>query len=32
MEWLIEDIAMSGPATTEADAAARPVPNFEGGE
>ena len=32
MEWLIEDIAENGPATTEAEAAARPVPDFEGGQ
>ncbi|MGB5724858.1 MAG: DUF305 domain-containing protein [Parasphingorhabdus sp.] len=30
MEWLIEDIRENGKATTEADAAARPVPKFEG--
>ena len=29
MEWLIEDIAENGPATTEDDAEARPVPEFE---
>lgn len=28
MEWLIEDIQENGPATTEADAEARPVPEF----
>lgn len=32
MEWLIDDIATNGPATTEAEAAARPVPDFEGGQ
>lgn len=31
MEWLIEDIAENGPATTEDDAEARPVPEFEPG-
>jgi len=30
MQWLIDDIEANGPATTEADAAARPVPPFEG--
>jgi hypothetical protein len=30
MEWLIDDIAANGEATTEADAAARPVPPYEG--
>lgn len=30
MDWLIRDIATNGPATTEAEAAARPVPPFEG--
>ena len=29
MEWLIRDIQQNGPATTETDAAARPVPTFE---
>lgn len=29
MDWLIEDIAENGTATTEDDAAARPVPEFE---
>ena len=29
MEWLIRDIEANGPATTEADAAERPVPSFE---
>ena len=28
MEWLIEDIERHGPAQTEADAKARPVPDF----
>jgi hypothetical protein len=31
MEWLIEDIEESGPATTVAEAEARPVPGFEVG-
>lgn len=30
MEWLIKDIKVNGPALTEADAASRPVPEFEG--
>ena len=30
MEWLISDIAENDPASTEAEAAARPVPPFEG--
>lgn len=30
MEWLINDIKVNGTATTEADAAARPMPEFEG--
>ena len=30
MDWLIRDIATNGPATTEAEVAARPVPPFEG--
>jgi len=30
MDWLIADIAENGAALTEADAAARPVPEFEG--
>ena len=30
MEWLIEDIERNGPATTPAEADARPVPDFEG--
>lgn len=30
MEWLINDIKTNGKATTEADAAARPTPEFEG--
>ncbi len=30
MQWLIDDIAENGTATTEAEAAARPVPQFEG--
>ena len=29
MEWLIEDIERNGKATTEAEASARPVPDFE---
>ncbi|MDQ3548261.1 MAG: DUF305 domain-containing protein [Chloroflexota bacterium] len=29
MEWLIEDIEENGPATTVAEAEARPVPDFE---
>lgn len=29
MEWLIEDIGRNGKATTEAEASARPVPEFE---
>ena len=28
MEWLIEDIRSNGPATTEAEARSRPVPDF----
>ena len=31
MEWLIDDIAENGPATTAAAAEQRPVPDFEGG-
>lgn len=30
MKWLIEDIRKNGKATTDAEAAARPVPEFEG--
>ena len=30
MKWLIEDIEQNGTATTEEEAAARPVPEFEG--
>ncbi|ATW05790.1 DUF305 domain-containing protein [Sphingorhabdus sp. YGSMI21] len=30
MEWLIKDIDQNGKATTDAEAAARPVPKFEG--
>ncbi len=30
MNWLIEDIKANGPATTQANADARPVPEFEG--
>jgi len=30
MQWLIRDIEENGKATTEAEAAARPVPKFEG--
>ena len=30
MEWLIRDIAENGAATTQAEAQARPVPDFEG--
>jgi hypothetical protein len=30
MEWLLSDIADNGEATTEAEAAERPVPDFEG--
>lgn len=30
MDWLIADIAKNGPVTTEAEAASRPVPEFEG--
>ncbi len=30
MEWLVNDISENGPADTLADAAARPVPDFEG--
>ena len=30
MDWLIEDIAKHGPATTPAEAQQRPVPDFEG--
>ena len=30
MEWLIEDIRDNGPATSEAEAAERPLPKFEG--
>ena len=30
MNWLIQDIADSGPATTAAEAQARPIPAFEG--
>lgn len=32
MEWLIDDIAKNGLATTEEEAAARPVPDFSGGK
>lgn len=32
MEWLIQDIKDNGVAQTEAEAAARPVPNFSGQE
>jgi hypothetical protein len=28
MDWLIDDIGANGPATTPAEAAARPVPDF----
>ena len=30
MKWLLDDIAANGAATTDAEAAARPVPKFEG--
>ena len=30
MEWLLDDIAENGPATTPEEAEARPVPKFEG--
>jgi HD-GYP domain-containing protein (c-di-GMP phosphodiesterase class II) len=30
MNWLINDIAQNGKATSKADAEARPVPKFEG--
>lgn len=30
MDWLVQDIAENGPATTQEDAAQRPVPAFEG--
>jgi hypothetical protein len=30
MKWLLDDIESNGRATTEAEAEARPVPNFEG--
>jgi hypothetical protein len=30
MDWLIEDIARNGPATTEEEARQRPVPGYEG--
>ncbi|KLE34540.1 DUF305 domain-containing protein [Aurantiacibacter luteus] len=30
MEWLIDDIARNGKATTDAEAAARPIPQMEG--
>ena len=30
MDWLVDDIARNGEATTEAEAAARPVPRFSG--
>ncbi|MDF1806035.1 MAG: DUF305 domain-containing protein [Hyphomonas sp.] len=30
MDWLIADIAKNGPAGTQAEAASRPVPEFEG--
>lgn len=30
MEWLIRDIAENGPATSQAEADARPVPDYEG--
>ncbi len=29
MDWLIEDIAKNGPVTSQAEAAARPLPDFE---
>ena len=29
MDWLVEDIAENGPATTQAEADARPIPDFE---
>ena len=29
MDWLIDDIAKNGPATSQADATTRPVPDFE---
>lgn len=32
MEWLIEDIAKRGPATTPREAEERPVPEFGGAE
>lgn len=32
MEWLIDDIAENGEATTEEEAAARPVPDFSPGD
>lgn len=30
MDWLIEDISKNGPATTDAEARERPVPEFQG--
>ena len=30
MDWLINDIKQNGPATTEADASVRAVPDFQG--
>lgn len=30
MDWLVEDIAENGPATTQSEADERPVPDFEG--
>ncbi len=30
MDWLIEDIARNGPATTEEEARKRPIPDYEG--
>ena len=30
MDWLVEDIEQNGPATTGAEAAQRPIPDFEG--
>jgi hypothetical protein len=29
MDWLIEDIAKNGPVTSQTEAAARPLPDFE---
>lgn len=31
MDWLIDDIAANGEATTDAEAASRPVPDFSRG-